>query len=183
MQLTGRSSRQLNTGAGAKTIFRNGWAMAARFDYVQAAEVRRVFAKNGVQYLFIGKAGAILLGFPDTTQDADVFLKKTRPTGAAVVRSLVELDFELTEGQAAEIKRCKDFIQLKNGPFDLDLIFAPAGIENFEEAWNRHVEVEGYPVCHLDDIIASKEAADRVRDRETLPRLRVFRDYWVKQRD
>ena len=181
--VTGRSSRQLNTGAGAKRIFRNGWVMAARFDYVQAAEIRRVFAKNGVQYLFIGKAGAILLGFPDTTQDADIFLKKTRPNGTAVVRSLVELDFELTEGQAAEIERGKDFIQLKNGPFDLDLIFAPDGIENFDEAWNRRVEVEGFPVCHLDDIIASKAAADRVRDRETLPRLRAFRDYWMKQED
>jgi hypothetical protein len=42
--------------------------------------------------------------------------------------------------------------------------------------------VEGYPVCHLDDIIASKEAADRVRDREVLPRLRAFREYWMKKR-
>ena len=158
--------------------------MAARFDYVQATEIRKVFAENGVGNIFLsGRAGAILLGFPDTTQDADVFLRKTRPNGAAVVRSLVELDFELTEAQAAEIERGKDFVQLKNGPFDLDLIFAPDGIENFDEAWNRHVEIEGFPVCHLDDIIASKAAADRVRDRETLPRLRAFRDYWIKQQD
>jgi hypothetical protein len=44
------------------------------------------------------------------------------------------------------------------------------------------VEVEGFPVCHPDDIIASKAAANRVRDRETLPRLRAFRDYWLHQR-
>jgi len=38
-------------------------------------------------------------------------------------------------------------------------------------------------VCHLDDIIASKAAAGRARDRDVLPRLRAFREYWLVQRD
>lgn len=71
-----------------------------------------------------------------------------------------------------------DFVQLKNGPFDLDLVFAPDGIERFADAWKRRIDVEGFPVCHLDDIIASKEASGRVKDRESLPRLRAFREYW-----
>ena len=33
------------------------------FEYRQAEEVRDVFARHGVRYLFIGKSGAILLGF------------------------------------------------------------------------------------------------------------------------
>jgi len=98
-----------------------------------------------------------------------------------VVAALRELGFALSDTQAAEIERGKDFVQLKSGPFDLDLVFAPDGIETFEEAWRRHVEVEGFPVCHLDDIIASKAAANRIRDRESLPRLRAFRDYWLRQ--
>ena len=69
----------------------------------------------------------------------------------------------------------------QNGPFDLDLVFAPDGIERFEDAWERHVEVEGFPVCHLDDIIASKAATNRVKDREALPRLRSFREYWLRK--
>ena len=73
----------------------------------------------------------------------------------------------------------KDFVQLKNGPFDLDLIHAPDGIERFDDAWRRRIEVEGFPVCHPDDIIASKEAAHRQKDIESLPRLRSFRDYWL----
>ncbi|HTF38562.1 MAG TPA: hypothetical protein VK651_09650 [Blastocatellia bacterium] len=44
------------------------------------------------------------------------------------------------------------------------------------------IDVEGFPVCHLDDIIASKAAANRQRDRESLPRLRAFREYWLKNR-
>jgi len=54
--------------------------------------------------------------------------------------------------------------------------------ETFEDAWRRRVEVEGFPVCHPDDIIRSKEAANRVKDRESLPRLRAFRDYWLRTR-
>lgn len=155
--------------------------MAGRFDYPQAQEIRDAFTRHGARYLFIGKSGAILLGFPDTTQDADLFIEKTSENGEAVAKALVELGFELTSEQAAEIKRGKDFVQLKNGPFDLDLVFAPDGIETFAEAWERHVEVDGFPVCHPDDIVASKEAANRVKDRESLPRLKAFRDYWRRQ--
>ena len=72
-------------------------------------------------------------------------------------------------------------MQLKNGPFDLDLIFAPDGIERFEDAYERHVEVQGFPVCHIDDVIASKEASGRVKDRESLPRLKAFREYWLER--
>ena len=155
--------------------------MGARFDYAQAEEIRDAFARHDVRYLFIGKSGAILLGFPDTTQDADVFVEKSAANGRATVEALRELGFALTDAEAAEIQRGKDFVQLKNGPFDLDLVFAPDGIETFADAWQRHVEVEGFPVCHLDDIIASKVAANRVRDRESLPRLRAFRDYWLRK--
>ncbi|MEK6302656.1 MAG: hypothetical protein AABO41_18245 [Acidobacteriota bacterium] len=152
------------------------------FDYRQAQEIRDAFKRTGVRYLFIGKSGAILLGFPDTTQDADVFVDRSPGNGLAIVAALRDLGFTLTQEQTAEIGRGKDFVQLKNGPFDLDLIFAPDGIERFDDAWKRHVDVEGFPVCHPDDIIASKAAANRARDRESLPRLRAFREYWIKQR-
>jgi hypothetical protein len=90
------------------------------------------------------------------------------------------LGFALRDQQAAEIVRGKDFVQLKNGPFDLDLVFAPDGIEEFEDAWQRRIDVEGFPVCHIDDIIASKAATNRQKDRESLPRLKAFREYWLQ---
>jgi hypothetical protein len=154
----------------------------AAFEYRQAEEIRDVFDRHGVRYLFIGKSGAILLGFPDTTQDADLFVERSAANCRAMIPALRELGFALTDTQAGEIERGKDFVQLKNGPFDLDLVFAPDGIERFEDAWQRHVEVEGFPVCHLDDIIASKAATNRQKDRESLPRLRSFREYWLRRR-
>src|SRR3954471_19749667 len=168
------------TGAGAKKTCRIGWAMAA-FEYRQALEIRDAFARHGCRYLFIGKSGAILLGFPDTTQDVDLFPEKTRENGRAIIAALRELGFTISSSQAAEVERGKDFVELKKGPFDIDLVFAPDGIERFEDAWKRHVEVEGFPVCHPDDIIASKVAAGRKKDQESLPRLISFREYW-KQR-
>jgi hypothetical protein len=154
----------------------------AAFDYRQAEEIRDAFAKHGVRYLFIGKSGAILLGFPDTTQDADLFAEKSSANGRAIIAALIDLGFTLNEALAGEIERGKDFVQLKNGPFDMDLVFAPDGIERFEDAWARRIDVNGFPVCHPDDIIASKEAANRPKDRESLPRLAAFRDYWIRHR-
>ena len=147
------------------------------FTYLQAEEIRDALRRHGVQYLFIGKSGAILHGYPDTTQDADLFVRRQRENGTALVAALRELGFPVTPRQCDEIIRGKDFVQLRDGPFDLDLVFAPDGIERFEDAYGRRVEVRGFPVCSLDDIIASKVASNRQKDRESLPRLRAFRDY------
>ncbi len=156
--------------------------MAGRFDYAQAEEIKVAFARFDVRYLFIGKSGAVLLGYPDTTQDADLFVEKSAENGQGCVGALRALGFELSEATEEEIRRGKDFVQLKNGPFDLDLVFAPDGIESFAVAWKNRVDTEGFPVCHPDDIIRSKEAAGRAKDIESLPRLRAFRDYWKAQR-
>jgi hypothetical protein len=147
------------------------------FEYRQATEIRDALARHGVKYLFIGKSAAILLGFPDTTQDAHLFVEKSPDNGLALAKALLDLGFELTDEQRRDLEQGRDFVQFKSGPFDLDVIYAPDGIEHFADAWKRHIDVEGFPVCHIDDIIASKEAANRVRDRESLPRLRAFRDW------
>ncbi len=147
------------------------------FEYRQAEEVRDAFVKHGVRYLFLGKSGAILLGYPDTTQDADVYVEKSPANGEAIVAALEELSFTLSDEESSQIRRGKDFIQLKNGPFDLDVIFAPDGIERFEDAWQRREEVRGFSICAMADIIASKRAANREKDRESLSRLESFRDY------
>ena len=181
MSPIGPSIQWNSIASGANAICPIGWDMAG-FDYRQALEIRDAFKRREVKYLFIGKSGAILLGYPDTTQDADLFIEKDATNCESLVDALHDLGFSFAEEQAKEIRRGKDFIQLKNGPFDLDLIFAPDGIETFGDAWKRRVDVEGFPVCHIDDIVSSKQAANRRKDRETLPRLLSFRDWLKKQR-
>lgn len=152
--------------------------MEKRFDYPQAVEIAGAFKRHGVRFLF-GKSGATLLGFPDTTQDADVFVEKSASNGRAIVAALLEIGFALEPQHQNEIERGKDFVQIRYGPYDLDLVFAPDGIETFNDAAQRAVYVDGIPVCHIDDIIRSQEATGRVKDRESLPRLKAFRDWWL----
>ena len=80
----------------------------AAFEYRQAEEVRDSFARQNVRDLFIGKSAAILLGFPDTTQDADLFVQKSTKNGRTIVVALRTPGFTLSEAEAAEIERGKD---------------------------------------------------------------------------
>ena len=152
----------------------------AVFEFKNAEDLGRKFKAHGIKYLFFGKSGAILLGYSDTTQDVDLYVDKHPDNCERLVAALLELGFGISEKEAEEIRHGKDFIQLRNGPFDLDLIFAPYGIERFDDAWRRHVERHGLPVASIDDIIASKQAADRQRDRESLPRLLSFKK-WLER--
>ncbi len=145
------------------------------FNPLQAQQVAEAFEKAGVDYLFIGKSGAILLGFPGTTQDVDVFPAKSDENGRCMVKALLGLGFVLDENTQTEIIRGKDFVQLKDGPFDLDLVFAPDGIASFDEAKARSVHEGIFPVANLRDIIASKKASGRMKDRLDLHLLELFR--------
>ena len=86
------------------------------FEYRQALEIRDVFSRHGVRYLFIGKSGAILLGYPDTTQDADLFPDKSPINTRAVVAALRELGFSLSDAEAAEIERGKASCNFATAP-------------------------------------------------------------------
>ncbi len=80
------------------------------FEYKQAEEIKQAFKRHRICYLFIGKSGAILLGFPDTSQDADLFVDRSVDNGRALVAALRELGFDLSDNQASEIERGKVFV-------------------------------------------------------------------------
>jgi hypothetical protein len=147
----------------------------AGFTPLQAQEVNRAFQRAGVDYLFIGKSGAILLGYPSTTQDVDLFVPKSETNGRKVIRALSVLGFTLSLDIREAILTGKDFIQIKSGPFDLDLVHAPDGIPSYEIAKGRSLNYQGYPVASLRDIIASKRASNRAKDMVDLELLEEFR--------
>jgi|EndMetStandDraft_4_1072995.scaffolds.fasta_scaffold07853_10 hypothetical protein len=156
--------------------------MAERsFDTSQAEAVTTAFEKENVDFLFIGKGAAILMGYPSATLDVDLFLPRAAENGQKVVRAIKALGFELTESQAAEIIRGKDFVQLKNGPFDLDLIYAPDGLPEYEKVKARSIMIDNFPVVSLSDIIASKEATGRQKDQIDLPMLKSFQRVYEQE--
>jgi len=143
----------------------------------KALELVKVFNKYNVKYLFIGKGGAILYGYPGTTQDIDIFPQKSVENCKNLVEALKKLGFVMDKVLEEGIIAGKDFIQIRGGPFPLDIVFAPGGIESFDKAQRRSKLIDGrFPCASIDDIIESKKAANRQRDREELPRLEAFRD-------
>jgi hypothetical protein len=151
------------------------------FNPAQAQQVAAAFAKHQVDYMFIGKSGAILLGYPGTTQDVDVFPRRGDENGKRIVAALMDLGFVIDSRLEGDIIRGKDFVQIKNGPFDIDLVFAPDGIENYDEAKARIDMTSGFPVANIRDIIESKRAAKRPRDAVELPLLQAFREMYEKK--
>ncbi len=95
--------------------------------------------------------------------------------------ALKEIGFDLPAPLENEILNGKDFIQIKNGPFDLDLIFAPDGISSFEKARERVIRFGIFPIANLRDIIASKKASGRAKDFNELPLLESFREEYEKK--
>jgi len=152
-----------------------------QFRLVQAEEIARAFAEANVEYLFIGKSGAVLLGYPGITQDVDVFPRRSPENGKRIVEALTKLGFAIGPDLASEIIGGKDFVQIKTGPFDVDLVFAPDGISSFEEANARSVVEGPFRIASLRDIIESKRASGRQKDLIELPLLEEFRAVYEKQ--
>src|ERR1700741_973071 len=111
----------------------------SKFTPAQAEELAEGFAAHGVDYLVIGKSGAILLGYPDTTQDVDVFLPRSLDNAERVLSALRALGFPLDAATTMSILTGGEIVLLKGGPFALDLIHAPDGIESFAAAKKRRI--------------------------------------------
>jgi len=150
------------------------------FRPLQAEEIARAFHDERVDYLFIGKGGAILLGYPGTTQDVDIFPARSPANGKRIVAALRRIGFAINSALEREIVRGKDFVQIKTGPFDVDLVFAPDGIKSFVEAKARGLTEGIFRVANLRDIIASKRASGRQKDQIELPLLESFRVEYEK---
>ena len=146
----------------------------------RAADVERVrvlFEKHKVEFMFIGKGAAIIQGFSDTTQDIDIYPMKEAENNRRLVEALRELGVEMDAQVKAAILAGKDFIQFKK-PFDLDVVFAPDGFESYEEARRKFKVIhQGFPVLSIEGIIHNKKTAGRVKDRESLYRLKLFKEY------
>lgn len=155
---------------------------AKTFRPEQARIVAEAFERHGVDYLFIDKAAAILLGYPGATQDVDLFPRRSPDNGRRIVAALQEMGFALSDADRADIIGGKDFVQISSGPFDVDLVFAPDGIESYDAAAKNAVRVENFPVMAIADIIASKRAAGRKRDLAELELLEEFRKAYEDRR-
>jgi hypothetical protein len=149
-----------------------------------------VLNEEGVAYVVIGGFAAVVHGSSLPTRDIDVVPSRRSDNLDRLGRALRRMN--------AMIRTDDDPVPAPlDGPFlakmplmlnlvtdfgEMDLTFSPSGgLGGFEE-WDASaivVEIaDGLPVhvASLDDVIASKQAANRPKDQRSLPYLESLRD-------
>jgi hypothetical protein len=155
--------------------------MPAPFD---PAGIFAVLSDHDVDFVLIGGLAAVLRGSTVMTNDADIVPSGDDANIARLSAALADLDARLRSPDSPDgipfdphpqLLVSMAMLNLTTRCGDLDLAFAPAGIDGYQELLgaSETYEVAGYRirVAHLADIIRSKEAADRPKDRATLPIL------------
>jgi hypothetical protein len=155
----------------------------ARF---QPEEMLRTLERHGVRYVLIGGLGSTLHGSPLPTRDADICPAQDAANLATLAVALRDMGARIRTEDAPEglpfacdaaFLRQMKLLNLTTRLGDLDLSFEPAGTGGYDQLAPRSVRYdlgEGLlvPVAALEDIIHSKETADREKDRQALPTLR-----------
>jgi hypothetical protein len=148
-----------------------------------------VLADHEVDYVLIGGLAAVLHGSTALTNDADIVPAADEANVVRVGAALSSLDARIRvaddpAGLAFDphpaLISSMAMLNLTTRCGDLDLTFSPVGIEGYAELHERATgfDLEGVTVhvASLADIIRSKEAADRPKDRAVLPILYALED-------
>lgn len=136
-------------------------------------------ARHKVQFVLIGALGATLYGFPRVTSDADITPARGAENLERLAAALRELDARVfTEREpdglpfdcSPQMLARAEVWNLITRAGRLDLAFTPSGTTGFDDLARGAVRFElyGNPLlaARLEDIIRSKEAADRPKDRQ-----------------
>lgn len=157
----------------------------AEFDPVA---ILRVLKAHEVEFLVVGGIAARLRGAPLLTQDVDITPATDRANLERLAAALKDLEARLrtaTEPDGVAFPFDPGLLAsatvwtltTKHG--DLDLVVSPAGTDGFRDLITNsdRLKVAVEPdlmvnVASLADVIRSKEAAGREKDRAALPLLR-----------
>lgn len=149
-------------------------------------ELLRVLERHEVRYVVIGAQAAVIHGVPLLTEDLDITPSRDAENLERLAAALHELEPILRtatdpEGVPfpvdAEMLATAETWTLTTRVGDLDLAFLPAGTQGYEDLRRDAMSVElgdalTVQVASLADVIRSKEAAGREKDRMQLPLMR-----------
>jgi hypothetical protein len=148
-------------------------------------EILAVLERHGVEFVVIGGLAAALHGSPFVTTDIDVTPRRARKNLERLSAALEELDARIrTEVVPAGLPFEHDgnslsgvsLLNLTTRFGDLDISIEPVGTSGYEDLARdaRPFELGGVRVmvASLADVVRSKEAAGREKDRIALPTLR-----------
>lgn len=148
-----------------------------------------VFSEHDVELVVIGGYAATLHGSDHATWDVDVTPSRDPANLDRLSDALRALDARIrVEGidgglpfdHSGESLARAGVWNLETPFGDLDISFVPIGTQGYDDLRRSAVvlDLDGASpvVASLDDVIRSKEAADRPKDHLTLPALRYLRD-------
>lgn len=147
-------------------------------------------SRHGVAYVLVGGAAAVAHGSTLPTEDVDITPARDRPNLDRLADALRELGARIrTPNEPAGVELPCDggflaaipaMLNLTTAAGDVDVTLAPAGFATgYDALAPRAVEVDFGDgvivlIAALDDIIASKAAANRAKDRAALPYLEAL---------
>jgi hypothetical protein len=159
---------------------------------VAELQAERIFAAlydHGVRYVLIGGLAGVVQGSPSLTEDADILPDMAEDNLERLADCLRELEARLRipgelDGVPFDphpaLLRQMSSLTMVTAFGDLDLVISPAGLDDYASVLKNAVEIsiDGIPVptASLDDVIHSKETANRPKDHLSLPYLRALRD-------
>lgn len=150
------------------------------FDIIAALD------RHKVEYVLIGGFAAVAHGAPHITNDIDITPKGDRGNLARLSAALTDLGARVRgdhEGREtfdfahdAESLSHQAVLNLTTDAGNLDVSVVPSGTQGYEDLRRDAVEITVEGTCilvaSLADVIRSKEAANRPKDRTALPVLR-----------
>lgn len=141
--------------------------------------------RHGVEHILIGAVAARLQGFPRTTADADITPATSPGNLARLAAALRELNARVyTESVpqglpfdcSADTLGRAEMWNLVTDAGRLDIAFRPSGTDGYDDLARNAITFEVFgttlQAASLEDIIRSKEAADRPQDRQDVVVLR-----------
>jgi hypothetical protein len=148
-----------------------------------------VLARHAVDYVLIGGLAATLHGSSALTNDADICPDPSTENLERLAAALREMKARIRTEQKpdgvrfsadADFLRRTLLVNLTTRFGDFDIAFQPAGSNGYSDLAESAIEMEidgtVVRVAALPDIIRSKEAANRPKDRATLPVLYALQD-------
>src|SRR5580658_7954507 len=95
-------------------------------------ELLELLNSNEVDYLIVGAFAVAFHGFPRSTADLDLFVRRTPENGARAIRALAEFGFGDVGITAPDFERPNHVVQLGVAPNRIDLLTGISGV-SFEK--------------------------------------------------
>jgi hypothetical protein len=143
--------------------------------------------RHGVRFVLIGGLAGSAHGSPSITRDLDVCYQREMENLQRLAAALREMDARLRGVDDdvpclldAETLRAGDCFTFVTKYGDFDILGTPPGTRGYEDLMEsaQEMDLNGLTVvvCSLDDLIAMKQAAGRLKDRIEVQVLGALRD-------